>query len=119
MITDTSVHPRYRKEAVMGWLYMKSFKDHSGPRQYLDALFTWDRSDTTSKVLRSALVGMRVYYAAVSAFSLPPACGRSGPPFAWSDTIRAIGRATSSATRICRRQWGRTNAIAPSPSSIY
>ena len=49
----------------MGWLYMKSLKGHSGPRQYLDAQFTWERSDTISKVLRSALVGMRVYYAAV------------------------------------------------------
>ena len=49
----------------MGWLYMKSLKGHSGPRQYLDAQFTWERADTISKVLRSALVGMRVYYAAV------------------------------------------------------
>jgi hypothetical protein len=49
----------------MGWLYMKSLKGHSGPRQYLDAQFIWERSDTISKVLRSALVGMRVYYAAV------------------------------------------------------
>ena len=49
----------------MGWLYMKSLKGHSGPRQYLDAQFTWERSDTISKVLRSALVGMRVYYAAI------------------------------------------------------
>ena len=49
----------------MGWLYMKSLKGHSGPRQYLDAQFTWERSDRISKVLRSALVGMRVYYAAV------------------------------------------------------
>ena len=49
----------------MGWLYMKSVNGHSGPRQYLDAQFTWERYDTISKVLRSALVGMRVYYAAV------------------------------------------------------
>ena len=49
----------------MGWLYMKSLKGPSGPRQYLDAQFTYERSDVTSKVLRSALVGMRVYYAAV------------------------------------------------------
>ena len=48
----------------MGWLYMKSLKGHSGPRQYLDAQFTVERADTISKVLRSALVGMRVYYAA-------------------------------------------------------
>ena len=49
----------------MGWLYMKSLKGQSGPRQYLDAQFTQLRPDATSKVLRSALVGMRVYYAAV------------------------------------------------------
>ena len=49
----------------MGWLYMKSLKGYSGPRQYLDAQFTYERPDVTSKVLRSALVGMRVYYAAV------------------------------------------------------
>jgi hypothetical protein len=49
----------------MGWLFMKSLKGHSGPRQYLDAQFTYDRPDHTSKVLRSALIGMRVYYAAV------------------------------------------------------
>jgi hypothetical protein len=49
----------------MGWLYMKSLKGHSGPRQYLDAQFTYERPDAISKMLRSALVGMRVYYAAV------------------------------------------------------
>jgi hypothetical protein len=65
LITDISVHHRHRKETAIGWLYMKSLKGHSGPRQYLDAQFTWERSDTISKVLRSALVGMRVYYAAV------------------------------------------------------
>jgi hypothetical protein len=55
----------YRKETAMGWLHMKSLKGHSGPRQYLDAQFTHERPDVISKVLRSALVGMRVYYAAV------------------------------------------------------
>lgn len=49
----------------MGWLYMQSLKGHAGPRQYLDAQFTFARPEATSKVLRSALVGMRVYYAAV------------------------------------------------------
>lgn len=102
----------------MGWLYMKSLKGHSGPRQYLDAQFTWERSDTISKVLRSALVGMRVYYAAVE--HMLPATGAREiwAPFAWSNTIRAIGRATSSATRTCRSRWALTNAIAPNRSSI-
>jgi len=49
----------------MGWLYMKSLNGHSGPRQYLDAQFTYERPGTISKVLRSALAGMHVYYAAV------------------------------------------------------
>lgn len=49
----------------MGWLYMQSLSGHSGPRQYLDAQFTFVRPELTSKVLRSALVGMRVYYAAI------------------------------------------------------
>lgn len=49
----------------MGWLYMQSLGGHSGPRQYLDAQFTYQRDDVTSKVLRSSLVRMRTYYAAV------------------------------------------------------
>lgn len=49
----------------MGWLYMKSLSGYDGPRQYLDAQFTFTRPDVTSKVLRSTLVAMRVYYAAV------------------------------------------------------
>lgn len=49
----------------MGWLYMQSLNGHFGPRQYLDAQFTHTRPELTSKVLRSALVAMRVYYAAV------------------------------------------------------
>ena len=49
----------------MGWLYMKSLHGHAGPREYLDAQFSFERSDGVSKVLRSELVGNRVYYAAV------------------------------------------------------
>jgi hypothetical protein len=44
---------------------MQSLGGHYGPRQYLDAQFTFTRTEVTSKVLRSALVGMRVYYAAI------------------------------------------------------
>ncbi|MCF3947962.1 hypothetical protein [Acidiphilium iwatense] len=44
---------------------MQSLEGHSGPRQYLDAQFTWTRLDTVSIVLRSAFVGRRVYYAAI------------------------------------------------------
>jgi hypothetical protein len=49
----------------MGWLYMQSLGGHSGPRQYLDAQFTYERPDQRVRVLRSSLVKMRTYYAAV------------------------------------------------------
>ena len=49
----------------MGWLYMTSLKGHDGPRRYLDAQFTYERADHRSRVLKSALVKMRVYYAGV------------------------------------------------------
>jgi len=44
---------------------MKTLNGHSGPRSYLDAQFTQQRLDATSKVVRSSPVGRRVYYAAV------------------------------------------------------
>ncbi len=44
---------------------MQSLDGHGGPRQYLDAQFTYQHPGVTSTVLRSALAGMRVYYAAV------------------------------------------------------
>lgn len=49
----------------MGWLYMQSLGAHSGPRQYLDDQFTYTTETVRSTVLRSALVRMRTYYAAV------------------------------------------------------
>lgn len=49
----------------MGWLYMRSIGTHSGPRQYLDNQFTSERPELRCRVLRSALVSKRVYYAAV------------------------------------------------------
>lgn len=49
----------------MGWLYMQSLGGHSGPRQYLDAQFTYERPERRMCVLRSSLVKMRTYYAAV------------------------------------------------------
>ena len=49
----------------MGWLFMSSLGGHNGPREYLDAEFTCERPGRSSKVLRSALVRMRTYYAAV------------------------------------------------------
>ena len=49
----------------MGWLYMQSLGRHSGPRAYLDDQFTSETETVRSTVLRSALVKMRTYYAAV------------------------------------------------------
>ena len=49
----------------MGWLYMQSMGGFSGPRQYLDNQFTFARETVRATVLRSALVRMRTYYAAV------------------------------------------------------
>lgn len=49
----------------MGWLYMQSLGSHSGPRAYLDDQFTYTADSVRSTVLRSALVRMRAYYAAV------------------------------------------------------
>src|SRR5208282_5670890 len=56
---------RQSQEITMGWLYMQSLNGHTGPRQYLDAQFTYQHPTVTSRVLRSSLVKMRVYYAAV------------------------------------------------------
>ena len=53
------------REAAMGWLFMQSLKGHAGPRAYLDAQFTFKRETVRCRVLRSALVSMRTYYAAV------------------------------------------------------
>jgi hypothetical protein len=49
----------------MGWLYMTSLKGHVGPRQYLDAQYTYDHDETSLRVLKSCLAKTRVYYAAV------------------------------------------------------
>jgi hypothetical protein len=49
----------------MGWLYMQHLDGHAGPKQYLDAQATYERPTGKSRVLRSALLRMRVYYAAV------------------------------------------------------
>lgn len=49
----------------MGWLFMSSLKGHAGPREYLDAQFTHETEMAKTRVLRSALVSTRTYYAAV------------------------------------------------------
>lgn len=49
----------------MGWLNMQTLGGHSGPRQYLDAQFTHENNGSRAQVLRSSLVKMRTWYAAV------------------------------------------------------
>lgn len=49
----------------MGWLYMQSVGPHKTPKEYLNHQFTFASETVSYKVLRSALVGMRRYYAAV------------------------------------------------------
>jgi hypothetical protein len=49
----------------MGWLYMSSMKGHKTPKQYLDHQLTYERDSFTCKVLDSAVVSMKRYYAAV------------------------------------------------------
>lgn len=49
----------------MGWLFMQSLGGFAGPRQHLDDQFTYARETVRSTVLRSALVRVRTYYAAV------------------------------------------------------
>ena len=49
----------------MGWLYMQHLSGHAGPREYLDDQYTSVSAGRRIKVLRSALVTMRTYYAAV------------------------------------------------------
>ena len=43
----------------MGWLFMRSLGGFSGPRQYLDDQFTYERDGERMRVLRSALVAVR------------------------------------------------------------
>ncbi len=49
----------------MGWLYMQSLDGFASPKAYLDAQFSYQRNGSAARVLRSALAGGRVYYAAV------------------------------------------------------
>ena len=54
----------------MGWLFMQTLGGFSGPTAYLDHQFTSDRPERRSRVLRSALVSMRTYYAAIELLRL-------------------------------------------------
>ena len=48
----------------MGWLFMQRLDGHKGPKDYLDAQFTYKNDQSQLRVLRSTLVNRRVYYAA-------------------------------------------------------
>jgi hypothetical protein len=54
-----------KKGKIMGWLYKSSLDGFKTPTEYLDHQFTFDRRERSFRVLRSALVQMRRYYAAV------------------------------------------------------
>ena len=56
---------RRLQEIAMGWLFMSSLDGHTGPREYLDAQFTFDRPDRSVRVLRSALLSIKTYYGAL------------------------------------------------------
>lgn len=49
----------------MGWLYMQSLSGFASPKAYLDDQFTYSSGGSTARMLRSEVVGGRVYYAAV------------------------------------------------------
>ena len=48
----------------MGWLFMQRLGIHKGPKDYLDAQFTYTNDQSQLRILRSTLVNRRVYYAA-------------------------------------------------------
>jgi hypothetical protein len=49
----------------MGWLYMSSMGGHRTPRDYLDAQFACTTPGLRRTILRSAVVKMHTYYAAL------------------------------------------------------
>ncbi len=63
----------------MGWLFMRNLEGHVTPKAYLDDQFTFARAEVQCRVLASAMVGTRTYYAAVeqvmSATGAPEVCG--------------------------------------------
>jgi len=101
----------------MGWLY-ESLNGHSAPRQYLDAQFTYQHPTVTSTVLRSALVKMRAYYAAVEHVFAATGTREVWAPSASLPTIHAIVKVTNSVTRISRSKWDQSNPTVRSPFSI-
>ena len=49
----------------MGWLFSSSLDGHSRPRELLDSKFAQEPRERRCRVLRSALAGVPIYYAAV------------------------------------------------------
>ena len=101
----------------MGWLFMRSIAPHHMPREYLNAQFTHTSETMTRTVLRSALVKMRTYYAALE--SLRPVQRREVVGIVGLIKYSKRDRgATYSDTRTCLRTWGRASPNARSRSSI-
>ena len=48
----------------MGWLFMSNMGRFASPKDYLEDQFTYATETKTSRVLRSALVGMSTWYGA-------------------------------------------------------
>ena len=48
----------------MGWLFMNSMGRFASPKAYLEDQFTYPTDTRTSRILRSALVGMSTWYGA-------------------------------------------------------
>ncbi|RNJ48040.1 hypothetical protein D1O30_19550 [Methylocystis hirsuta] len=87
------------KGAAMGWLYMQSLGGHAGPRDYLDAQFTFENAEGRSKVLRSTLLG-DTYYAAVEQQRRDGGASAVFALVCLTSTIRATRKASCSDTRI-------------------
>ena len=93
------IHPMQGTSA-MGWLYMQSLKGHSGPRQYLDAQFTFERSDGN---IESAALGARRHARLLRRRRTDRIFATGEHEVFGADlprplTIRATARATSSVT---------------------
>ena len=44
----------------MGWLFMQRLDGHKGPKDYLDAQFTYTNDQSQLRILRSTLVNQRL-----------------------------------------------------------
>ena len=102
----------------MGWLYMSSMGGHRTPRDYLDAQFACTTPGLRRTILRSAVVKMHTYYAALEIIH----------PDQPREVVAIVclvrynprtGTVTSSGTKTWMRQWGHAKRNVRSPSSTF